>query len=45
MVMKTGILLKQLRVSANRVLRAMFGTKRQEVRGRWRKVRNEELHN
>jgi hypothetical protein len=29
----------------NRVLRRMFGPKRDEVRGGWRKLRNEELHN
>jgi hypothetical protein len=29
----------------NRVLRRIFGPKRDEVRGRWRKLQNEELHN
>jgi hypothetical protein len=28
----------------NRVLRRMFGPKREEVTGEWRKVHNEELH-
>jgi hypothetical protein len=31
-------------VFENRVLRKVFGTKREEVTGDWRKVRNEELH-
>jgi hypothetical protein len=34
-----------LRVLENRVLRKMFGQKRNEVRGGCRKVHNEELHN
>jgi hypothetical protein len=29
----------------NRVLRRIFGPKRDEVRGGWRKLHNEELHN
>jgi hypothetical protein len=29
----------------NRVLRRIFGTKRDEVTGRWRKLHNEELYN
>jgi hypothetical protein len=29
----------------NRVLRRIFGPKRDEVKGSWRKLRNEELHN
>jgi hypothetical protein len=29
----------------NRVLRSIFGPKRDEVTGDWRKLRNEELHN
>jgi hypothetical protein len=29
----------------NRVLRRIFGLKRDEVTGEWRKLRNEELHN
>jgi hypothetical protein len=32
-------------VSENRVLRGIFGAKRDEVIGGWRKLRNEELHN
>jgi hypothetical protein len=29
----------------NRVMRRIFGTKRDEVTGGWRKLHNEELHN
>ena len=29
----------------NRVLRGIFGAKRDEVTGEWRKLHNEELHN
>jgi hypothetical protein len=29
----------------NRVLRRIFGSKREEVAGDWRRLRNEELHN
>jgi hypothetical protein len=32
-------------VFENRVLRRIFGHKRDEVTGEWRKVHNEELHN
>jgi hypothetical protein len=32
-------------VSENRVLRRIFGLKRDEVRGKWRKLHNEELNN
>jgi hypothetical protein len=32
-------------VFENRVLRKMFGPKRDEVIGSWRKLHNEELHN
>jgi hypothetical protein len=32
-------------VSGNRVLRRIFGPKRDEVTGDWRKLHNEELHN
>jgi hypothetical protein len=32
-------------VSENRVLRRIFGLKREEVAGDWRKLRNKELHN
>jgi hypothetical protein len=35
----------RLRVFANRVLRRIFGPKRDEVTGGWRKLHNEELHN
>jgi hypothetical protein len=35
----------RLRVSWNRVLRIIFGPKRGEVKGGWRKLYNEELHN
>jgi hypothetical protein len=33
-----------LRVFENRVLRRIFGSKRDEVTGEWRKLHNEELH-
>jgi hypothetical protein len=33
-----------LGVFENRVLRGIFGPKRDEVTGEWRKVHNEELH-
>jgi hypothetical protein len=32
-------------VFENRVLRRIFGSKRGEVTGDWRKLHNEELHN
>jgi hypothetical protein len=35
----------RLRVFENRVLRRIFGPKRDEVAGGWRKRRNDELHN
>jgi hypothetical protein len=35
----------RLRVFENRVVRRIFGLKRDEVRGGWRKLHNEELHN
>jgi hypothetical protein len=35
----------KLRVFENRVLRRIFGLKRDEVIGGWRKLYNEELHN
>jgi hypothetical protein len=35
----------RLRVFENRVLRRIFGQKRDEVTGGWRKLHNEELHN
>jgi hypothetical protein len=34
-----------LGVFQNRVLRRIFGTKRDEVTGAWKKLHNEELHN
>jgi len=34
---------RRLRVFENRVLRRVFGPKREEVRGKWRKLHNEEL--
>jgi hypothetical protein len=33
-----------LRVFENRVLRRIFGPKRDEVKGKWRKLYNEKLH-
>jgi hypothetical protein len=36
---------RRLRVFENRVLRGMFGARRDEVTGEWRKLHNEELHN
>jgi hypothetical protein len=35
----------RLRVFENRVLRRIFGPKRNDVTGEWRKLHNEELHN
>jgi hypothetical protein len=35
----------RLRVFENRVLRGIFGQKRDEMIGGWRKLHNEELHN
>jgi hypothetical protein len=32
-------------VFENRVLKRIFGPKRDEVRGGWRKLHNEEIHN
>jgi hypothetical protein len=34
----------RLRVFENRVLRIIFGSKRDEVTGEWRKLHNDELH-
>jgi hypothetical protein len=34
-----------LRLFENRVLRRMFGPKRDEVAGGWRRLHNEKLHN
>ena len=35
---------RRLRVFENRILRRIFGPKRDEVREKWRKVHNEELN-
>jgi hypothetical protein len=35
----------RLRVFENRVLRRIFGTKKEEVAGGWTRLHNEELHN
>jgi hypothetical protein len=35
----------RLRVFENRVLRRIFGSKREEVAGGWRRLHEEELHN
>jgi hypothetical protein len=35
---------EERRLFDNRVLRRTFGSKRDEVTGEWRKIRNEELH-
>jgi hypothetical protein len=35
----------RLRVFENRVMRGIFGPKRDEVTGEWRKLHTEELHN
>jgi hypothetical protein len=35
----------RLKVSENRVLRRIFGPKREEVAGGWRRMQNEELYN
>jgi hypothetical protein len=35
---------RRLRVSENRVLRGIFGAKRDEVTGEWRKLHNDELN-
>jgi hypothetical protein len=34
----------RLRVTENRVLRRIFGSKREEVAGGWRRLRNEPFH-
>jgi hypothetical protein len=36
---------RRLKVYGNRVLRRIFGPKRDEVEGGWRRLHNEELHN
>jgi hypothetical protein len=38
-------MLHRPRVLENRVLRRIFGPRRDEVTGDWRKLQNEELHN
>jgi hypothetical protein len=35
---------RRLRVFENKVLRRIFGPKRDEVRGKWRRLHNEELY-
>jgi hypothetical protein len=35
---------RRLRVFENRILRRIFGSKRDEVTGEWRKLHNEELN-
>jgi len=35
---------RRLRVLENRVLRRIFGPKRDKVKGEWRKLHNEELN-
>jgi hypothetical protein len=35
----------RLRMFGNRVLRRIFGPKREEVKGGWRRLHNVELHN
>jgi hypothetical protein len=35
----------RLRVSENRVLRRIFGPKREVVAGKWRRLHNEEIQN
>jgi hypothetical protein len=35
---------RRLRVFGNRVLRRIFGPKREDVTGEWRKLHNEELN-
>jgi hypothetical protein len=35
---------RRLRVFENRVLRRMFGSKRDEVTGEWKKLHNEKLN-
>jgi predicted Holliday junction resolvase-like endonuclease len=39
------IIMHRLRVFENRELRRIFGPKRDEATGGWRKQHNEELHN
>jgi hypothetical protein len=47
MGVKLGLTLREehrLRVIENRVLRRIFGPKRDEVTGEWRELHNEEVH-
>jgi hypothetical protein len=41
----TQFIFLKLRMFENRVLRRIFGPKRDEVTGEWRKLHKEELHN
>jgi hypothetical protein len=41
---QTPLSFKGLRVFENRVLRRIFGPKRDEVTGGWKKLHNENLH-
>jgi hypothetical protein len=44
----SGLTLREehrLKAFENRVLRRIFGPKRQEVAGSWRRLHNEEFHN
>jgi hypothetical protein len=46
-VWKSSLTLREehkLRVIENRVVRRIFGHKREEVAGGWRRLHNEELH-
>jgi hypothetical protein len=48
MGVKLSLVLREehrLRVSENRALMRIFGPKREEVAGGWRRLHNEELHN
>jgi hypothetical protein len=45
LVLPTLIEEHRLRVLENRMLRRIFGRKREEVTGGWRKIQNEELYN
>jgi hypothetical protein len=36
---------ERLRVFENRVLRRIFGPKREQLAGSWKRLHNEELHN
>jgi hypothetical protein len=44
-ILSLGCSLYTMRVFENRVLRRIFGPKRDEVGGGWRKLHNGELHN